>query len=277
MGATFSKFSTWCPHPFPSIVCPSLSFFALVVSLSFPVTNIPSPWAASSSYQINVKKKKQGNSNMMKWCWRRSEPVQRGAVDVGGGDSEWSHNITSCCKMSPFNMKVNLMDGPLFTKTQREKQSPPPPLSSLPCLCHTYSTHPLVAASLVDRSDHLQVKGRIQMAILPFLHRCLHPEQRNEDRQKINQSDTWKLSCFITLLSLTLMSEPQVGKETERKWTWEFLIRHDVRGNTEVKDKDENITLTYWWSGYCVNRQCPIYTPSRQWATSAKYLWLFDC
>lgn len=29
---------------------------------------------------------------------------------------------------------------------------------------------PLVAASLVDWSDHLQVKGRIQMAVLPFLH-----------------------------------------------------------------------------------------------------------
>lgn len=29
-----------------------------------------------------------------------------------------------------------------------------------------------MAASFVDWSDHLQMKGRIQMAVLPFLHRC---------------------------------------------------------------------------------------------------------
>lgn len=67
---------------------------------------------------------------------------------------------------------------------------------------HTHFTHPLVAASFVDWSDHLQVKSRIQMAVLLFLCRSLHPEQTNRT-QKIKQSLTAE-SCPASSVSSIL-------------------------------------------------------------------------
>lgn len=73
------------------------------------------------------------------------------------------------------------MDSLLFIKSQRRNKYPPPtPFFPF--------AHPLVATGLVDWSNHLQVKGRIQVAILLFLQRSLHPKKEYDDRQKIKQS-----------------------------------------------------------------------------------------
>lgn len=85
------------------------------------------------------------------------------------------------------------MDGLLFslykTKTQQEKQFQPSSFPSFPSSLsppHTLPlTHPLVAAAgFVDGCDHLQVKGGVQMAVLPLLRQRLRPEQRQTRRDE---------------------------------------------------------------------------------------------
>lgn len=80
------------------------------------------------------------NREIMTW-WNAAESTVNQSTGVlwkrEGAGSKWSNNITSCCKMRPFNMKVNLMDIPLFTKTQQFLPFflPTHTLSSPPCGC----------------------------------------------------------------------------------------------------------------------------------------------